>query len=51
MKYKCGLGATYLGEGLGGFLVWAPLINRVEVHLLSPEERMAPLEKVSRGYL
>ncbi|MFA4904759.1 MAG: malto-oligosyltrehalose trehalohydrolase [Desulfobaccales bacterium] len=50
MNFKGGLGATYLGEGLGGFLVWAPLINRVEVHLLSPEERMVPLEKVSRGY-
>jgi len=47
---KCGLGATYLGGGLGEFLVWAPLINQVEVHILSPEERMVPLEKVSRGY-
>jgi len=47
---KCGLGATYLGGGLGGFLVWAPLINQVEVHILSPEERIVPLEKVSRGY-
>ena len=50
MNSKCGLGATYLGGGLGGFLVWAPLINQVEVHILSPEERIAPLEKVSRGY-
>jgi len=47
---KCGLGATYLGGGLGGFLVWAPLINQVEVHILSPEERIVPLGKVSRGY-
>ena len=50
MNFKCGLGATYLGGGLGGFLVWAPLISRVEVHILSPEERIVPLEKVSRGY-
>ncbi len=50
MNFKCGLGATYLGGGLGGFLVWAPLINQVEVHILSPEERIVPLEKVSRGY-
>ena len=50
MNSKCGLGATYLGGGLGGFLVWAPLINQVEVHILSPEERIVPLEKVSRGY-
>jgi len=26
------------------------LINQVEVHILSPEERMVPLAKVSRGY-
>jgi maltooligosyltrehalose trehalohydrolase len=26
------------------------LINRVEVHILSPEERIVPLEQVSRGY-
>ena len=50
MNPKCGLGATYLGGGLGEFLVWAPLINQVEVHILSPEERMVPLAKVSRGY-
>jgi maltooligosyltrehalose trehalohydrolase len=50
VNFTCGLGATYLGGGLGGFLVWAPLISRVEVHILSPEERMVPLEKVSRGY-
>ena len=50
MNYKGGLGATYLGGGLGGFLVWAPLISRVEVHILSPGERIVPLEKVSRGY-
>ena len=50
MNFKGGLGATYLGGDLGGFLVWAPLISRVEVHILSPEERLVPLEKVSRGY-
>ncbi|MGO9393383.1 MAG: malto-oligosyltrehalose trehalohydrolase [Desulfobaccales bacterium] len=26
------------------------MINQVEVHILSPEERIVPLEKVSRGY-
>lgn len=50
MHSEYGLGATYLGGGLGRFLVWAPLINQVEVHILSPEERIVPLEKVSRGY-
>jgi maltooligosyltrehalose trehalohydrolase len=47
---ECGLGATYLGGGQCGFLVWAPLVNRVEVRILSPDERRVPLEKVSRGY-
>ncbi len=50
MNFKGGLGANYLGGGLGGFLVWAPLINLVEVHILSPEERIVPLERDSRGY-
>ena len=47
---ECGLGATLLGDDTCGFLVWAPAINQVEVHILSPEERIVPLEKVSRGY-
>jgi len=50
VNFKCGLGATCLGGGLGGFLVWAPLVSRVEVHIVSPEERIAPLEKFGRGY-
>jgi maltooligosyltrehalose trehalohydrolase len=47
---ECGLGATYLGADTTGFLVWAPAIQQVEVHILSPEEQIVPLEKVSRGY-
>jgi maltooligosyltrehalose trehalohydrolase len=47
---KYGLGATYLGGGLGRFLVWAPLVSQVDIHILSPEERIAPLNKVGRGY-
>lgn len=50
MHSKFGLGPTYLGEDRGAFLVWAPLVSRVEVHVLAPEERLVPLEKVSRGY-
>ncbi len=41
---------TLLGDDTCRFLVWAPAINQVEVHILSPEERIVPLEKVSRGY-
>ena len=50
MNSECGLGATPLGDDTCGFQVWAPAINQVEVHILSPEERIVPLEKVSRGY-
>jgi maltooligosyltrehalose trehalohydrolase len=46
---ECGLGANPQGDHACGFLVWAPAINQVEVHILSSEERMVPLEKVSRG--
>jgi maltooligosyltrehalose trehalohydrolase len=44
------LGATYLGNGRCRFLVWAPWADQVEVHLVSPRERMLPLEKAARGY-
>jgi maltooligosyltrehalose trehalohydrolase len=47
---ECCLGATPLGGDACGFLVWAPAITQVEVHILSPEERIVPLEKISRGY-
>lgn len=50
MSSECELGATYLGGDRCGFLVWAPLINQVKVHILSPEEQISPLEKVSQGY-
>ncbi len=44
------LGATYLGDGRGRFLVWAPYAERVEVRLLAPRERLIPLDKADRGY-
>lgn len=50
MNSECGLGATHLGGDTCEFLVWAPMINQIEVHIVSPEERIVPLEKASRGY-
>jgi maltooligosyltrehalose trehalohydrolase len=50
MKGELGLGATYLGRGRCRFRVWAPLSGRVEVHVLSPEERIIPLSGAERGY-
>ncbi len=44
------LGATYLGNGRCQFLVWAPLLNKVEVHLTALDERFIALEKDGKGY-
>jgi maltooligosyltrehalose trehalohydrolase len=39
-------GASYLGNNRCAFRVWAPKINRMEVHLVGPEERFLPLNKI-----
>jgi maltooligosyltrehalose trehalohydrolase len=44
------LGANHLGGGDFGFLVWAPLRERVALKILSPDERTVPMEKADRGY-
>src|SRR5690348_3173826 len=44
------LGAVALTGGRALFRVWAPNHDRIEVHLLSPEERVAVLEREDRGY-
>jgi maltooligosyltrehalose trehalohydrolase len=44
------LGATYLGDNLCRFLVWAPSVQKIDVHLLAPQERLLPLEREERGY-
>lgn len=44
------LGATVLGEARCRFAVWAPRAQRVEVHILGPQERLAPLSPGERGY-
>lgn len=44
------LGPTLLGEGRCRFCVWAPFTNSVEVHLLSPQERLEPLVRDRHGY-
>jgi len=45
VKPEITLGAVYLGGGRSRFTVWAPRARRVEVLLLSPEERVADLEE------
>jgi maltooligosyltrehalose trehalohydrolase len=44
------LGACYLGDGVCYFRVWAPLRDKVEVHLISPKDRYISLEKTADGY-
>jgi maltooligosyltrehalose trehalohydrolase len=44
------LGATYLEEGRCHFRVWAPLLQKVELEILSPRERNIPLNKEEWGY-
>ena len=38
-------GATDLGGGRCQFRVWAPFVNRMEVHIVYPEERTIPIAK------
>jgi len=44
------LGATYLGNGRCQFIVWAPVIQKVEVHIVSPKELIVPLVRDVQGY-
>jgi maltooligosyltrehalose trehalohydrolase len=44
------LGATDLGDGRCEFLVWAPNAASAAVHLVSPGERVEPLEGSGSGY-
>jgi maltooligosyltrehalose trehalohydrolase len=50
LSEEVSLGATYLGEGRCQFHVWAPLHQRVEVHIVSPTERIISLESEGNGY-
>ncbi|MDH5695063.1 MAG: malto-oligosyltrehalose trehalohydrolase [Dehalococcoidia bacterium] len=44
------LGATYLGDSRCQFYTWAPLAQKVDVHILAPLEQFFPLEKEAGGY-
>jgi maltooligosyltrehalose trehalohydrolase len=44
------LGATWLGGRACRFVVWAPHVERVDLHLLTPEDRIVPLRNCRRGY-
>jgi maltooligosyltrehalose trehalohydrolase len=44
------LGATYQGDAACKFRVWAPIADKVEVHLLSGESRWVELGRERAGY-
>ena len=50
MNLKCSLGANYLGNNRCQFLVWAPLAQTAEAHVIEPVERALPMTKDSQGY-
>ena len=41
---------AHLSDGSCTFTVWAPLKKRMAVHLLSPVDRMVPMECDGSGY-
>lgn len=45
-----GLGANVLPNGSVEFLVWAPKARRVDVHVVSPSERLIPAQALKNGY-
>jgi maltooligosyltrehalose trehalohydrolase len=49
MHREAKIGGNYLGNHTGRFRVWAPLIDRVGVHLLATD-RVIPMEKTGHGY-
>jgi maltooligosyltrehalose trehalohydrolase len=47
---KTKIGALFQKSGECRFSVWAPFRNKVEVKILSPEEKLIPMRKDRRGY-
>ncbi|MFX1476298.1 MAG: malto-oligosyltrehalose trehalohydrolase [Promethearchaeota archaeon] len=50
MSQEISLGAMYLGEDRCQFRIWAPFAQKVEVHIVSPRERIISLERHEQGY-
>lgn len=45
-----GIGANYLGNGNCEFVLWAPLKEKVFLHLISPDNRVLEMKKGEWGY-
>ena len=50
MNFNGNLGATWLGNNKCQFLVWAPRSEKVEVHVIAPQERLIPMQPDEKGY-
>lgn len=50
MNLEVSLGVTPLGQGGHQVRVWAPWAQKVEMHIVSPRDRMASLGREDRGY-
>lgn len=50
MRFQTNIGAVYLGGGRCRFRVWAPFKEKVEIRIVSPRDRMIPMEREERGY-
>ena len=44
------IGSWYQGNGRCTFTVWAPQLEKIAVHIVSPKEQLIPLERQSQGY-
>ncbi len=50
MRLSVSLGATAQEGSECQFLVWAPLAERVDAHIVAPREQVLPLTKEDKGY-
>src|SRR5438270_422841 len=48
--YELSLGAIRLPDGRTQFRVWAPLVEKIEVQIVSPAEQLFPMERDRHGY-
>ncbi|MFH1282774.1 MAG: malto-oligosyltrehalose trehalohydrolase [bacterium] len=44
------IGARFLDNGGIEFILWAPLLNKVELKIVSPEQQLIPMVKDENGY-
>ncbi len=44
------IGGRHHGKDRAEFVVWAPMARKMEVRILSPEERLLPMTRLEKGY-